>query len=305
MLTVSNVSLKEQSTISTPSFKNEDKTKVQRYHQNNLPLNKTDVRAYMYRGRFKNKEEFWADVEAKREARAAIKNKQKKINLSYNKDLGRRYAEIIPTKNVDKLKEIILKVVGEPSFYVVYKRAGSPEKTRYDGWYYGEQYSSKCTYSKHIHKFIIHAPRELRIDVDEFDDLYNVYCELIKETQGMKIYKASWVQKKRGFDFQIVKGYVAVKHGESFHADSIKAAIEGLKRKLKRIASKFNLTPDTIINVAAFRRITGACIPGCQNFLETHGLSENIKMTVKEAIELLKSKGQERYATLLEKAITC
>jgi hypothetical protein len=263
-------------------------------------IKKSDVKAYMYKGRFKNKEEFWDHVEKTRSERKKLRESGKMPD--YNRNLPLRYKNRIPEENFEKIWDIITDAVGVPSHYSVYYRAGSPEKSFYDGWTYGERYSSRCTYSKHIHKFRIYAPRKLVIQKESFDGLYNVYCKKTRTTQGITIYKASWIVKKRGFDFEIQSGYVAENEFGSFHANTAKEAIQGLQKKTKREIRKI-VREDTVITIKKFRDITGACQAGCEDFIGKHNIPENIKMTVKEAIELLEEKGEKYYADKLKKAI--
>jgi hypothetical protein len=263
-------------------------------------IKKSEVKAFMYKGRFKNKEEFWAQVEQKREERSELRDDSNMPN--YSRNLSIRYEERIPEENFNKIRDIVTTAVGKPSHWEYYVLAGSPEKSSYDGWYYGEQYSSSYKYSKHIHKFKIYAPRKLVIQVEEFDGLYNVYCKKMRTTQGITIYKASWIIKRRGFEFDIQSGFVASNEIGSYHADTAKEAVQGLQKKIKREIRKI-LREDTKITIKKFRDITGACQAGCEDFIGKHNIPADVRMTVKEAIELLEEKGEKYYADKLRKAI--
>lgn len=261
-------------------------------------LLKSETRAFMYKKQgFKNKEEFWSAVETKRAIRKEI-NKVTPIE----KNLGYRYNELIPQENFKKVESIIFEAVGKPSFYRTKIQAGEARNSRYDNWYYDGQYSSKCTWGIKRHDFIVKAPRILKIEVPSFEGLYNLHCELMKETKGIKIYKASWIVKKRGFDFDVVSGYIAANEIISFHGDTVRTALEGFKKKMKKAAKKI-LAADTIINVKRFREVTGACESGCANFMAQHNIPANIKMTVWDAVDMLKEKGQGYYAQKLIAAV--
>lgn len=260
-------------------------------------LTKNNVRKHMYAGRFKNKNLFWEHVEQVREER----RKQKKGMEKPIKNLGERYKHLIPKENFKKIKAALLGVNGSPSFYDVYYEAGESKNSYYDGWTYGNEYSRGCGYRSRHHAFVIKAPRKLRIDVVSFDGLYNVQCKKIKETKDITIYKADWIQTKRGFEFEIISGCVATNKYGCYHANSVKQALKGLRRKTKREINKM-ITPESEINLKKFMTITGACETGCRDFLGRHDINAN-SMKAKELIAVLKEKHMSLYAEKLEKAI--
>lgn len=265
-----------------------------------LALKKSEVRAHMYRSQgFKTKEDFWTSVELKRKIRFELR---KVTDTRKTLNPANRYTNVIPTENYTKVRNIIFNAVGEPSCWNVYPVAGSAEKSKYTGSTYGDSYSSRCTWRKVYHDFTISAPRTIRIDIESVEGLYNLHCELKKTVQGVKIYKASWIVKKRGYDFNVVSGYIAVNDMASYHSDSVKTAMEGLIKKTTKQIKKI-LTPDTVIGVKKFREITGACQAGCEHFMAINNIAENTKMNVSDAIEMLTAKGQRSYAEKLRMAI--
>ena len=141
-------------------FKN--KSKNQEIYPYKRPLLKSEVRAFMYKDDYKNKDEFWDDVERKRRKRSALKAEIKEFDDMYRESLDARYVKAIPDENYDEIEDIIMDVVGYPSFYEIRHRAGSPEKSYYNGWYYGDKYSRSCPYTQHVHAFYIVAPRVLK-----------------------------------------------------------------------------------------------------------------------------------------------
>ncbi len=49
----------------------------------------------------------------------------------------------------------------------------------------------------------------------------------------VQIFAATWARQGRGFDVKVDRGFIALLCGEHFHADSVKAAISGVQRKVK------------------------------------------------------------------------
>lgn len=263
-------------------------------------LKKSEVRAYMYKGRFSNKELFWQNVLKTREQRA-IYNKPIFDRFT---DIEIRYRKQISTVNFNKIREIIFRAVGTPSFVNCHYYAGNPKKSGYTGNYQGDSYSSRCTYRKTYHSFDIYATRQLNIEIECIDGLYNLECKTIKQIGNITIYKASWIISKRGYNFEVVSGYIAyntVNH-ISYHATTVKKAIEGLERKIKRQV-KTMLKSDSIIDLKTFQKFTGACDAGCENFLNRHNIDKDSKMTALEVVKLLEDKNQNSYAEKLKRAI--
>jgi len=50
--------------------------------------------------------------------------------------------------------------------------------------------------------------------------------------RGDGLYEAAWAEQGRGFELNAVRGYIAVRGGEAYHAPSAAAALRGLARKL-------------------------------------------------------------------------
>ena len=49
----------------------------------------------------------------------------------------------------------------------------------------------------------------------------------------VQIFAATWARQGRGFDVKVDRGFIALLGKEHFHADSVKAAISGIQRKVK------------------------------------------------------------------------
>ena len=147
-------------------------------------LLKSEVRAYMYKGRFTNKETFWKDVEQKRKIRS-----ERKLKFNRYTDLNLRYKHLIGTINFNKIRNIIFNAIGTPSFIDCNYFAGNPNKSNYAGSYNGENYSSRCQYRKKYHTFNIYAPRQLNIQKEWVNGLYNIECFYIAQDKEIEIYK--------------------------------------------------------------------------------------------------------------------
>ena len=265
-------------------------------------LKKKDIKAFMYKSRFVNKAAFIADMDAKRAARRANKE------IDMEMPLAIRYKALIPKDNFKQLESILMRAIGIPSAYTIYYRAGNTN-IEYDGTYPAGNYSRRNRWAKTGHCFTITAPRRLQIDREYIDGLYNIDCRLIHQIAGVELYKATWIVKHRGYDFTTQSGFVAcckVKadyHSTflSCHAETAQKALAGLKKQRKAWFAKRPVIKSTeIITIDIFRKLTGACQPGCVNFINKHGLSMDIAITAAEAVQLLKDKGEFHFAWMLE-----
>ena len=249
---------------------------------------------------FKTKEEFIAYIETTRSKRSA--NNPFKYP-SKHEILWKH----IPKENKQKISNIIFNAIGYPSRYEVDFRPGSPQKSNYNGLQFdGTTYGGWSQKSAYFTFFI---PHKIKIEVASFEGLNNLYCKKIKIWNGITVYQASWIVKKRGYDFDIVSGYVAAKHTDvyyassvAYHSDTIKNAVIGLQKKLKKQIKK-EIKADTILNISKFQKITGACNDGIENFLNQHNIDKTVKMTAQEAIKFLNANNENYYAQKIEKAL--
>lgn len=149
------------------------------------------------------------------------------------------------------------------------------------------QYSSKCTYYQVQRDLVLDVPAgAIKPDIEEFDGIANIFLKKIKEISGITIYKAKWLKARRGFNYDIISGYIAEKNGFSYHSESmIKGLLKGLMRKIKRNVNKM-ITLDTEVTVDLYQKITGACKTGIQDWIGRNNITVE-KMTVKELLPIL------------------
>lgn len=267
-------------------------------------IKKNEIRQYMYAKTGKTKEIFYNEMIKKRKKREQLKKELEIINKKYT-SLKDRYLHKIPEENFEKLKSILYWAIGRPSYSNFTFKAGDAYLEN-NGISDGEYYTKTYYYRKRYHEFILTAPRKLVIQVEHFDGLYNIHCKKERKTKdNIQVYKCRWIEKKRGFKFEIVDGYVATKDGVNFHAKTRKEAFKGLRIKIQKKEIKRKqkiLTLDSYISKNKFMEITGACKTGCNNWINVNNITQK-RIKIKTLIELLYKTNNKVYAKLLQKAI--
>jgi hypothetical protein len=267
---------------------------------NNVKMNKSDVKKYMYKNTCKNKEIFWKNVVEKRNERT--NNKKYNMMDKYTK-IQYRYLNKIDIAKKEKIQNIIMDGIGNPKNCQINFLVGDPQKSKYThSTNKYMQYNHK--YTTLIHHFDVYITNKLTIDMPKIEGLYNVYCKKLREIGDITMYKATWLNRHRGYNFSFKSGYVAVSNDSiiSYHAATIKDAIKGIKRKIKKQKTNININSNEYITLKRFIEITGACNEGCKAFLYKHNIIAK-KIKVPELIKLLEQKNQLLYANKLKKAI--
>jgi hypothetical protein len=268
-------------------------------------LKLTDCKPHMYKSRFKNKKLFWAHVKETKEKRAKNKpTSRRTCNRTTIADihLGFKYAHQIDSKNYDCIRSQLCHAGIKPANVEYRYMAGAPHKSMYAGshtnGYYAGHYRGYPITEHVIH---ICAPRVLTIEVNSFDGLYNVHCKRVKSLGAVELFEAHWIVRKRGFDFEIVKGFVARLDNICYHGLTVRQAVEGLRRKTKKVV--VNLRMSDVIGVKRFIALTGACLTGCEDFCNRHDIDISKRYRVDYVIELLSKCGRAEYADKLKKLI--
>jgi hypothetical protein len=104
----------------------------------------------------------------------------------------------------------------------------------------------------------------------------------------VQLYAATWARQGRGFDVKVERGFIALLGGEHFHADSAKAAISGVQRKVKAgglqagtVVDAYELTVEGFIKRYQGKNISvsvsdaqesGSCDFGIRSWCEAVGL---------------------------------
>ena len=104
--------------------------------------------------------------------------------------------------------------------------------------------------------------------------------------QGVDLFAATWLVQKRGYEVEAVKGFIARAGDTAYHGDSLKKALQGLRRKLKAVEWQAKIrcakldqviarlgdhASDLIVRVEDARRM-GACEYGIQSWCHATGL---------------------------------
>lgn len=262
-------------------------------------LLKSKVVSKFYRSQgFQNKELFWVSVEEKRAARK---------NNPFSKDSllsssSKKYIDNIRYANKQYIKNRLLSVIGTPSEYHIGYYTGDIN-AEYAGTYNAGYHGSWLVSG---HSFIVTLPtlsKLIKVAVNSFDGLTNIQCDKVKTIGTITLYSATWIIKRRGYSFDTQKGFVATDGTVSFHGDTVHAALEGLKKKLKKVSKNNSVTLDTKITKTAFIRMTGACKPGVEDFCGRHDITKNY-LKVGEVIEILHNTGDTYYSGKLEKILS-
>lgn len=136
-----------------------------------------------------------------------------------------------------------------------------------------------------------------KINLDAFKLQYRKYLVLdgivnaeilsVKKYEKYEVVEAvSIIRKKSGFELCCV--YIATDGKNHYHSlESQAKAIKGLQRKLKKI-EKSMIKPDTLVSVSLYKKITGACAAGVENWLNKHGFDSNVQIPAQKLLHILK-----------------
>lgn len=174
----------------------------------------------------------------------------------------------------------------------------------YDWNYYSKSYG-------HPKKF---STTHFYLNYDAFNLKYRNYVKIdgIVNTRILSSHKCenyillktkSIVRKKieNNIIWTKIPMYISMSTDEkyAYHSEkSIKHAIKGLQNKIKK--ETFVLTSETLITCAIFKKITGACQPGIDNWLMKHEFTRNTKMKAIDLLQMLKSENEYGWNKLEE-----
>lgn len=120
------------------------------------------------------------------------------------------------------------------------------------------------------------------------DGMLNLSIYSEKNISGIKILSAEWIVRKKGYNFATQKGYIAILNENAYHAETIKKAITGLKRKIKKL-KEINkpITLETKITKKWYHDIIGACYGGINEWINKYPELQNKRsITLKELLKL-------------------
>jgi hypothetical protein len=186
----------------------------------------------------------------------------------------------------------------------LYKAAGfkSDVSEDYDWNYYSKSY-------RHPKKF---STTNFYFNYDAFNFKYKNYVKIdgIVNTQILSFHKCenyillktkSIIRKKieRSINWVETSMYIAMSSDMkyAYHSEkSIKHAIKGLQNKIKK--ETFEITSETLVTCAIFKKITGACQTGIENWLLKHNFTRNTKMKAIELLQILKNENEYGWQKL-------
>ena len=117
-------------------------------------------------------------------------------------------------------------------------------QSSYLDWNY---YSNATRYPKKVVETTITIPAGWRRRVQAqgiafIGGLLTLDAELIRDDNSVRTFAAAWLAHGRGYHLSVVRGFIAVGEGESYHASTPKKAVSGLARKLRHKAQTEGIT---------------------------------------------------------------
>lgn len=113
----------------------------------------------------------------------------------------------------------------EVGYTVTFEKNYQNYRGRFKGWPAAEDH----------HLIVVPADWRLRVQRRGLATLGGMLTldahELMNEQPGVRLFAAVWARQARGFNVAVERGYIAVNASESYHADTIEAAVRGLRRK--------------------------------------------------------------------------
>ena len=161
-------------------------------------------------------------------------------------------------------------------------------------------YSKSCTWNKYHNQGILNLVladlKTVKINELIFDNILNVKIItrktkenniILRKTQSLKLVKKQFV---------LIEYYIASQENIHFHSvESYEKAIDGLKRKIKKDIKEKQLkklTLETILTVSDYKKLTGACQIGINEFLTNHNFKSNIKIKIKDLLPFLEKNNE-------------
>lgn len=154
-----------------------------------------------------------------------------------------------------------------------------------------------------IYYYSVTLPTKFALKCENYDGIWHIFTEKWQNIDNdISVTKTYWLEGARG-NLRIVEGYIARNERVNLlaHGNTEQSAVSALRRKITTL-TKSKVTPDTMIDVAKFKRLTGACDVGCETFLKTWQITAK-QMSVSEVVQLLRDKQQDVWAERFEKCI--
>ncbi|TQE98153.1 MAG: hypothetical protein FKY71_15360 [Spiribacter salinus] len=152
-----------------------------------------------------------------------------------------------------------------------------------------EFYSRATKHPKKITNSTVIVPRDWRLRVlneglASLDGMLTLDAQRIESTAGdVTVYAAVWLSQGRGYALTPVRGYIALGHGQSYHALTRAKAVPGLRRKLNQtdvdqiledrggLAGLAQRFPSITVTVRDAQK-TGSCDYGIRSWCHRTGL---------------------------------
>jgi hypothetical protein len=175
--------------------------------------------------------------------------------------------------NINTNKGLIIRNGKEFKFYV---------ESETDWNYYAKSYK----YPKLWNTTIIMLPlSDYRRNNSIHDGIVNINVRCKHSYNDYTIMIADCIVTRKGNKLAIEKKYIVEKDNVGYHGNSILECIKGIEKKNKKKEEK-RITLDTYITKNLYHRLTGACMAGIENFVNSHNLQDRNRMKISELLEI-------------------
>lgn len=152
---------------------------------------------------------------------------------------------------------------------------------------------------------IVTVPQDWRLRVERkglasLGGMMTLDAHPLMSDGNVLLYAATWARQGRGYDVKVDRGYIALLGIEHFHADTLQAAIKGVRRKVKSVGapartvvSPYALTVDAFVRRYAGRDVmvsvsdaqeSGSCDFGIRSWCEFVGIDNDAQEAPMDAV---------------------
>jgi hypothetical protein len=198
--------------------------------------------------------------------------------------------------------------LGSPASGTVEARVGDPGYTHETTTHWGRRWS----YTEH--DITVRAPAGWRtsVFVPGLAVIDGLFTLTLAPTGTPGVYAATWLERGRGYDCHLRKGWIARANGHSYHSQKSAAdALRGMQRKaapthkpplIERVAKLVARRGDTLVTADDAYR-TGSCRSGVASWVATVGLSPDRPATAQEVWNAYQSAPRPEVLLALRRAL--
>jgi len=219
---------------------------------------------------------------SKKQIRASVKEKSE--HLSMRERLDARKKELFTN-------ELNIIVNTNDGARVINSGAFSFEINEYADWdYYAKSYRFPKNFKTSVFNINLSNFKYNYRKYIAIDGIVNAEIKQITEKEDYILIEAVSILRKKidgKIKFTLVPMFIAENEKYSYHSEkSFAIAIKGLERKAKTDIE--NVKKDTLITISMYKKITGACSAGINNWLHKHEFNSKIKIKADKLLSILK-----------------